>query len=156
MLNRQRKNCPLGFTLFELLLALAVLTVAATIVLPSFFHGYFQHRAMDEAVTSVMESMLTAKQLAVQSASPCVYEFVPGTNVQQIYSLNNPADKKAMPLQTGIRLEIDSPDLAGGSRLVFREDGSTEGLVVLIVHGTQTQSVQVNRRVGIPQRVMSR
>ena len=95
--ERRRMDQP-GFTLIELVLALAVLTVVATIVLPSFFRSYFQNRALDQAVASVMESMLTAKQLAIQSSSPYVYEYTRGSNVQQIYPLTKPVSKQTVTL----------------------------------------------------------
>ena len=144
-----------GFTLIELVLALAVLTVVATIVLPSFFRSYFQNRALDQAVASVMESMLTAKQLAVQSSSPYVYEYTRGSNVQQIYPLMKPASKQLVTLPDGIRLESDARDVTRSNRMIFREDGSTEGMSVVVVSETRTQPIQVQRRLGIPQRVNS-
>lgn len=153
-MNSERpKHRQRAFTLIELLLALAVLAVVATIVLPSFLSSYFQHRAMDQAVASVMESMATAKQLAVQSASPYVYEFNRGTNVQFVYPLNDTRIRKTIPLPLGIRLESDSRDLANSNRMIFRADGSTEGLIVAVVGATQTQSIEVQRRLGIPQRL---
>ncbi|MDX1926688.1 MAG: prepilin-type N-terminal cleavage/methylation domain-containing protein [Pirellulaceae bacterium] len=145
-----------GFTLIELLLALAVIAVVATIVLPSFFRSYFDHRTLDQAVSSVMETMLTAKQLAIQSSSPYVYEFTRGSNVQRIYPLTRSAKKQTVTLPAGIRLEPDLQDLTTSNRMIFREDGSTEGIALLVIRGTQSQPIQVQRRLGIPQRIVGK
>ncbi len=141
----------IGFTLIELLLALAVLAVVAGIVVPSFLGSYLKHRAMDQAVASVMESMLTAKQRAIQSATPYAYEFTRGTNRQYIYPLRDPQTKQAIALPEGFHL--DSEDLANTNRMIFREDGSTEGITVSISNASQKQAIEVKRRLGIPRRV---
>ena len=146
-----------GYTLIELLLALAVLSVVATIVLPSFFRSYFQHRSMDQAVSQVMEAMLTTKQLAVRSATPHAYEFVGGSNKQFIYSLGtspSASNKQVIILPEDIQLEVAPQSTSRNSRMIFREDGSTEGIELVVVGPSQTETIQVHRRIGIPQRVM--
>jgi hypothetical protein len=108
---------------------------------------------MDQAVNSTMESMLTAKQLAVRSSSPYVYEFTDGSNVQHVYPLNGSKPGQLITLPDGIWLKSDSLNTSGSNRMIFREDGSTEGLMLLVASETQAQRIQVTRRLGIPQRL---
>lgn len=158
MMHANRSGeCRQAYTLIELLLALAVMSVIATIVVPSFFRSYFEHRTMDQSVSQVMETMLTARQLAVQTATPFVYEFTPGTNQQRIFPLMPTQAKvgnQVVMLPSDIRLEQLSSGPVNSNRTIFREDGTTEGIDVLVVSATQSQAVQVHRRLGIPQRVI--
>ncbi len=146
-----------AYTLIELLLALAVLAVFAAVVLPSFFRSYFEHRVMDKSVSQVMESILAARQLAVQTATPVVYEFTPGSNVQKIYPVSamDESNRQVIKLPENVHLEIDGKSALSTNRAIFREDGSTEGITLMVVGPTQSQAIQVHRRLGIPQRVAS-
>ena len=148
-----RNRC--AFTLVELLLALAILAVLSAVVLPSFFRSYLEHRALDKSVSLVMESLLTARQLAVQTATPVVYEFTPGSNLQKVYPIDakDKSSNRVTALPTNVHFEMAERNALNSNRAVFREDGSTEGIVLLVVGPTQSQAIQVHRRLGIPQRI---
>ena len=150
-----------AYTLIELLLALALMAVIATIVVPSFFRSYLEHRAMDQSVSQVMESMLTARQLAIRTATPYVYEFTPGTNRQRVFPLievRKNSEAKVDSLPSSMRLEnaraTSERKSSTSNRAIFREDGSTEGIEVVIVGPTESQAIEIHRRLGIPQRVV--
>ncbi len=142
-----------GYTLLELLLALGVFAVLAAVVVPAFLGNFLHHRELDQAVASTMESILLAKRLAIQSSTPYVYEFSAGTNLDWVYPFDGPRPQPLHRIPSSIRLEADTSNSSDSCRVLFREDGTTDGFTMKVVGLHQSQRLQVTRKLAIPQRI---
>lgn len=144
-----------AFSLLELLLAIALLSTFLSIAIPSFYHSYMRHRVMETAIFDVIESIQTCKRLAIERSVPFVYEFEAGTNRQTLYPVDQSLPKRTKLLHHEVQLQNSKEVLVekSSTKLVFREDGSCDNFTLIVNMAGQSQSIVVDRNLGIPHRV---
>lgn len=134
-----------GFTLFELLIAMVIISILATIALPKLNLHQFR---IDAGVRSTQASLMQAERYAVQRQHDMIVSFdVAGKRVLLIDDLNNNAATDAgekvliRPLEDGIRFLAPPAAINGGTvaavagsklitiagypSIIFHRDGAT-------------------------------
>lgn len=145
-----------GFTLLELLLALAVLSVVTAVVVPGFLSSYLQHRATDAAINSVIDTVLLAKQQAILSSVPYVYELDQRSQIQTIYPIDQSKTKRSFEVDDSIRLQLVGPNGQDQQQIVLHADGHSDSFSIRIIGPSRTEVVKLQRHLGIPQRTIAR
>jgi len=107
-----------GFTLFELLIVLAVMSILAAVMLPKVNLNQFR---IDAGVRITQAALMQAERYAVQRQHDMIVSFdVPGNRVLVIDDLNNngaaDVDEKVMVhgLEDGVRFAVPSAAIGGG------------------------------------------
>jgi prepilin-type N-terminal cleavage/methylation domain-containing protein len=134
-----------GFTLFELLVGMAIIRILAAVALPRINLHQFR---IDAGVRSTQGALMQAERYAVQRQHDMIVSFdVAGKRVLLIDDQNNnaaadPAEKVLVrPLEDGVRFAVPSAAIGGGTlaavagaklqtlggypSIIFHRDGAT-------------------------------
>jgi prepilin-type N-terminal cleavage/methylation domain-containing protein len=110
---------PRGFTIFELLVTMAIISILATIALPKLNLHQFR---IDAGVRSVQGALMQGERFAVQRQHDIVVSFdVPGNRVLIIDDQNNNGARDATekqqvrPLEDGVRFLAPPAAINGGT-----------------------------------------
>ena len=123
-----------GFTLVELIFVIAIIGILSGIILPVFLHG-----GLDEGVSTLQSSVLSAKTFAVTKRSRCTLtlnaNYYTGSNplpcLLTIEDAGSGTFKKQYRLPKYIRFwQYNSADFTSGTKIVYFEPSG-------IAHDTQ-------------------
>lgn len=145
-----------GFTLFELLIVMAIIGVLALIMLPKVNLHQFR---IDAGVRTVQGGLMQANRYAVQRQHDMIVSFdVPGKRILIIDDQNNNAaadvGEKVMirPLEDGVRFATPPAAIAGGAiaaiagklqtvggypSIIFHRDGATSTDLQIYITSTR-------------------
>jgi prepilin-type N-terminal cleavage/methylation domain-containing protein len=146
-----------GFTIFELLITMAIISILATIMLPKINLHQFR---IDAGVRQVQGALMQGERYAVQRQHDMVVSFdVAGKRVLVIDDQNNngakdPTEKQLVrPLEDGVRFLAPPAAIAGGTvaavtgagiktlggypSIVFHRDGATSSPLQVYITSTR-------------------
>lgn len=146
--NRAKKQ---GFTLVELLLALAICLALFSIAIPPFYRRFALHRNMDMATSKVFETLLTARSNAVRDSTPYIFEYQKGSEIFTIRRIDDAASLVSFRLPSNIRFRSSRVGTRSDTKIIYREDGSCQGAVFELSGPTESRRIQIDRCQGIPQ-----
>jgi type II secretory pathway pseudopilin PulG len=138
-----------AFTLFELLITLALTASVTWLVLPAFF-GRSQHeQRLTKSAAEVAQTLRTARQQAIDKLAPVCFAIVDGTSSFRCYLVREPSSNHVGSLPPGFSIHALP---AGPSRkvteVIFREDGSATGADFEIRGPHGSKKVIVERLTG--------
>lgn len=115
-----------AFTLIELILALAVMASVSILVLPAMFGRSHQEQRLTTSSDQFAEVLRTARQRAIDNATPMCVCIVDGSANYRCYAVRDPSTSYVASLPPGVTLHTLRKDGQGRgvTEVVFREDGS--------------------------------
>jgi prepilin-type N-terminal cleavage/methylation domain-containing protein len=135
-----------GFTLLELLVALSLLLMIATVTAPRYLiHG--SSTQLRTFTTSVVASLKNARDDAIRSHANITVSF----QLKAMGSLHHPHDRM-IQIPTGLKVDISTLPSCGNTtkdaQLQFKRDGSSCDTTVLISAQSGTRTIHVNGLTG--------
>jgi prepilin-type N-terminal cleavage/methylation domain-containing protein len=159
MRNHIQSNSQLGFSLVEMLIALAIVAIVSTIAIP-FFGGFLDNRDLKSAARDIAGDIFETKQKAISSGNYFRMVFnVAGNNytIQQCDANNNDAScivqitKSPTTFRNDIQLTNATFSGAVPTRITFQPRGTVDSGagasnagVVLTNGRTSSATVSVN------------
>lgn len=110
-----------GFTLMELVVVLAILTIIGAVVLPEFSQRLAQERFLS-VVYQVHSDMRLAQETAKREQYPVRVSFKPVNKTQNIYIIYLQDDKQTLVKKVDLPPGVDV-DYSQDSEVDFMEDG---------------------------------
>ena len=141
-----------GLTLLDLVVALLIMAVLASIAMPRYASSIASYRA-DAAAKRIAADLALAQRQAKISSSPQPVDFFPSTNkysLSGVKDLDRPQSTYSVDLAAPpYRATLVSANFGGDGRVVFDIYGTpdTGGQVVVAV-GTWQKTIVVNRETG--------
>ena len=159
MRNNTRSNSQLGFSLVEMLIALAIVAILGTIAIPM-FSGYVDNRDLKSAARDITGDIFETKQRAISSGNFFRIDFDVANNnysIQQCDANNNDAScvvqltKTPSAFRNDIQLTNAAFSGAVPTRITFQPRGTVDAGagasnagVVLTNGRTSSATVSVN------------
>lgn len=129
-----------GFTLIELVVALAVIMLIAAVALPSFAR-LFDGPRLSEAARQATDGLREARAAAIGSFE--IVRVAAGDNGRSLRFAD-----RARILPAGTALALTGRDESGVPAIVFYPDGSANGGEVRLSSGNATRVLTVDWRTG--------
>ncbi len=123
-----------GFTLLEILLVIAIISILVVVAIPRFKPNQ-EHANIRQAANQFKNDLLFLRQLAkTEEADQTVYIFNQGRYVINPSDLDNPGasgnDIKVLPSGV-VFLKVDDQDVPPGSQFTFDRQGKLDEQIVI-------------------------
>lgn len=140
-----------AFTLIELILTLAVLASVSILVLPALFGRSHHEQRLIESSDHLASVFRTARQRAIDSATPMCVSVLDGGPNFRCYVVRDPSISHTAALARGISLHALRKDGEGRpvADVIFREDGSATACVFEVRGQKASKYVIVERLTGL-------
>ncbi len=139
-----------AFTLIELILTLAVMASVSILVLPALFGRSHQEQRLTTSSEQFAEVLRTARQRAIDNATPMCVSIVDGSANFRCYVLRDPSTTHVASLPPGVTIHALRKDSQGRAltEVIFHEDGSAKANEFEVRGPQASKKIVVERLTG--------
>jgi prepilin-type N-terminal cleavage/methylation domain-containing protein len=140
----------LGFTLIELIVTLAVMASVSILILPALFGRSHQEQRLIESTDQLADVLRTARQRAMDTASPVCVNIVHGSANYRCYVVRDQSISHVAALPMGVTVHALRKDGDGHlvTDTIFREDGTATANEIEVRGPKGSKKVIVERLTG--------